>query len=188
MSIRGVTEMRKLLALATALTLVLLLSVRPAMAQYHPVVVDRTAFTFTYTPTGATSVTTFAVSYAFGPTWDLLASSTSGAAATVNAFRVGGRYHLRPPSPDTDVYLTAQYASPTTGASYILLGTGFTHTLVPGLKAFVAANYSTQTATQFIYFNAGWQYELSRQLSLVAGWDESTGQGYVGLSYLFALR
>ena len=180
--------MKKLLVLATALTVVLLLSVGPAMAQYHPVVVDRTAFTLTYTPVGATSATTFAVSYAFGPTWDLLASSTSGPAAATN-FRFGGRFHLRAPGPDNDLYLTAQYASPAAPAtSYILLGTGLTHTLAPGLKAYVAANYSTQTGAQFIYWNAGWQYELSRQLSMVAGWDEFTGNGYVGLSYLFATR
>jgi hypothetical protein len=183
--------MRKLLALATALTLVLLLSVQPAMAQYHPVVPDRTAFTFTFTPIGGSSITSFAVSYAFGPTWDALLSTTSGPVATpgANNSRFGARYHLKPPGPDTDLYLTIQSASQTSPtASYLLLGAGFTHTLAPGLKAYLAANYSTQTATQIIYWNAGWQYELSRQLSLVMGLDEATGFGYLGLNYVFASR
>jgi hypothetical protein len=88
------------------------------------------------------------------------------------------------------VYLTAQYASPAApAATYILLGTGFTHTLAPGLKAYAVANYSTATgAGANIYFNVGWQYELSRQAAFVAGWDEVTGAGYFGVSYLFATR
>jgi hypothetical protein len=185
--------MRKLLALTTALTLVLLISVQPAMAQFHPVVPDRTAVTFTYTPTAATSITTFALSYSLGSTsaWDALLSTSSGPAGTngANSFRFGARYHLKPPGPDTDLYLTIQSASQTSpAANYLLLGTGFTHNLAPGLKAYLHANYSLQTNTQTILWNAGWQYELSRQASLVVGLDEATGLGYLGLNFVFASR
>ncbi len=173
--------MRKFVALAAALALVFLLSARPAVAQ---VVVERTAVTLTYQPLGVgTSAFTAAVSYAFGPQWDLLVStsSVSGGAST---FSFGGRYHLRPPSRDWDMYLSLQSSS-TAGTGTILLGGGLTQTLAPTLKGYGSLTYST--AAQLITYDIGVQYDFSRQLALVAGWN-TAGVGYVGVSFEFASR
>ncbi len=134
-------------------------------------------------PSG-TSTFTAGVSYAFGPQWDLLVStsSTSGGPST---FSFGGRYHLRPPSRDWDVYLTLRSSS-TGGTSTILLGGGLTQTLAPTLKGYGSLTYST-SAPQVITYDIGVQYDFSRQLALVAGWN-TVGLGYVGVSFEFASR
>ncbi len=181
--------MKKILALAAALALVLTFSARSANAQAittPPVVVDRTAFTLTYTPTLGTSTFDAAVSYRFGPAWDLLVSYTS-APAGLTAFRAGGRYHLRAPSPQVDLYATVQYFSPSTGASYASVGGGFTQAIAPGLKTYIDLNYNFAAAS-FISGNIGVQYDLSRQLALVAGYDLWNVWGYLGVSYDFTAR
>ncbi len=175
--------MKKILALAAALALVFTFSVRPAAAQTYPTVVDRTAVTLTYWPFGGTSAFDGAVSYQFGPTWDLLAGYRSGPAAGTSLFTFGGRYHVRPPSPAFDVYATVQYASPSPGTSYFMVGGGLTQTLAPGLKSYVVANYAFLPTGAVIYPNIGVQYQLSREFSLVTGIDVSTGTGYLGLSF-----
>ncbi len=180
--------MKKILAFAAALALVFTFSVRPAAAQTYPTVVDRTAVTLTYWPFGGTSAFDAAVSYQFGPTWDLLVGYRSGPAAGTSLFTFGGRYHVRPPSPTFDVYLSAQYASPSPGTSYFMVGGGLTQTLAPGLKSYLVLNYAFIPAGAVIVPNLGVQYELSRQLALVAGIDVSTGTGYFGLNFDFALR
>lgn len=174
----GVTHVRKLVALAGALTLVVALSALPANAQ---VPVERTAVLLTYQPLGAgTSTFTAGLSYAFGPRWDLLVSTadTTGVGST---FNFGARYHLRPPSREFDAYVSAQSSS-TAGVSTILLGGGLTQTLAPGLKGYGTLNYSTDA--QVILYDIGVQYDFSRQLSLVAGWN-TVGVGYVGVSFEF---
>src|SRR2546426_7212579 len=115
--------MKRIVALSAALALVFAVSVRPAEAGHTlPItVVDRTAVTLTYMPAGA-GTSTFAVgaSWRLDRTWDVLLgyNSTSGAVGVAgNAFRIGGRYHLRPPAPAYDVYATRQDVSATTGAA-----------------------------------------------------------------------
>ncbi len=169
--------MRKLVALASALTLVVALSALPAQAQ---TVVDRTAISLTYTPLGpGASAFTGAVSYAFGPSWDLLVSytSVSGGATT---FAGGGRYHLRAPSREFDPFVSLQFSSPSAGTSTILVGAGLIQTLAPGLKGYSTLNYDTNL--QVIVWDVGAQYQLSRQLSLVGG--VNTGVGYLGVAFL----
>src|SRR5437667_11577675 len=89
----GVTQVRKFVALASALSLVFLLSALPANAQTYPQAVDRTAVTLTYWPSGgATSSFSGAVSYQFGPApWDLLAASGPVPAAAPTRFPLVGR-------------------------------------------------------------------------------------------------
>src|SRR5438309_10909334 len=109
----GVTRVRKLVVLFAALALVFAFSVPPAEANHQipPVVVDRTAFTLVYGPAGAgTSTFAGALSWRFDRTWDLLLSYSSFSGG-FTAFRLGGRYHLRAPSPATDVSLNVQYFS-----------------------------------------------------------------------------
>ncbi len=187
--------MKKLLALATALTVVLLLSVGPAAAQSiatPPVVVDRTAVTLTYQP-GAilgvpTGASTFdvAVSYQFGPgPWDLLLSYV-GPSAGATGFRLGGRYHMRPLSPTVDVYGTIAYFSPSTGNTRFELGGGFTDTVAPGLKLYYVSTYNSQgvgATGAYISTNLGVQYEINRQWSLVVGLEGNTGNGYLGINF-----
>ncbi len=181
--------MRKLLALATALTLVLLLSVGQANAQTYPVVVDRTAVTLTYMPFGGLSSFSGAVSYQFNANWDALVSYRSGPGTGFTQFSLGGRYHLRPPSPQFDVYATARYVSPSApAASYFQVGGGLTQTLAPGLKAYAVLDYSFLPGGAIIFYNTGVQYELSRQSSLVAGYDGFLGVGYLGIAFDFASR
>ncbi len=191
--------MKKILALATALTVVLLLSVGPAAAQSlatPPVVVDRSAVTLTYQPSFQVSgASTFdiAVSYQFGPgPWDLLVNyiSPSGFAAGVasaTAFRIGGRYHLRPPSPTVDVYGTVAYFSPSTGNTRFELGAGFTETVAPGLKLYYVSTYNTQAigpaGGAYISTNLGVQYEFNRQWALVVGLEGNTGNSYLGINF-----
>ncbi len=188
--------MKKLLALATALTVVLLLSVGPAAAQSlntPPVVVDRNAVTLTYQPSFFTSgASTFdvAVSYQFGPgPWDLLVSyiSPSGFATNPTAFRVGGRYHLAPPSPTVDVYGTVSYFSPSTGNTRFELGGGFTDTVAPGLRLYYVATYNSQNIAAaggaYISTNLGVQYQINRQWALVVGLEGTLGNGYLGINF-----
>jgi hypothetical protein len=191
---------KKILALATALTVVLLLSVGPAAAQTvatPPVVVDRTAVTLTYQPSSLVlGASTFdvAVSYQFGPgPWDLLLNyvSPSGFVTNPTAFRIGGRYHLRPPSPTVDVFGTVGYFSPSTGNTRFELGGGFTDTVAPGLKLYYVATYNSQAigATgAYISTNLGVQYEINRQFALVAGLEGVSGSGYVGINFDFSAR
>ena len=188
--------MKKILALATALTVVLLLSVGPAAAQSlntPPVVVDRNAVTLTYQPsffTSGASTLDVAVSYQFGPgPWDLLVSyiSPSGFAANPTAFRIGGRYHMRPLSPTVDVYGTVAYFSPSTGNTRFELGGGFTDTVAPGLKLYYVATYNSPNIAAaggaYISTNLGVQYEINRQWSLVVGLEGTLGNGYLGVNF-----
>ncbi len=195
--------MKKLLALATALTVVLLLSVGPAAAQSQntaPVVVDRNAVTLTYQPSfqvSGASTLDIAVSYQFGPgPWDLLVSyiSPSGfptAALNATAFRVGGRYHLAPPSPTVDVYGTVAYFSPSLGNTRFELGGGFTDTVAPGLKLYYVATYNSQNIATagagaggaYISTNLGVQYQINRQWGLVFGLEGNTGNSYLGINF-----
>jgi len=191
---------KKILALATALTVVLLLSVGPAAAQSlatPPVVVDRTAVTLTYQPGAVlgvpTGASTFdvAVSYQFGPgPWDLLVNYI-GPSAGATGFRFGGRYHMRPPSPTVDVYGTIAYFSPSTGNTRLELGGGFTDTVAPGLKLYYVSTYNSQgvgATGAYISTNLGVQYEINRQWSLVVGLEGNTGNGYLGINFDFPAR
>jgi hypothetical protein len=177
--------LRKTIGLAVVLTLSFVFLARPAEAFHQPItVVDRTALTFTYIPIsntagGGKSEFDVGLSYALGPTWDLLLSYSSQIGATPgSAFRGGARYHLPPPNPDLDVYLTAQYANdlvagvPTTG---LLVGAGFTQQLAPTLKVYSAFAYHSQM--NFGLFDFGVQYQVSRELAFVVG--ISTGSDVV---------
>ncbi len=189
--------MKKLLALATALTVVLLLSVGPAAAQSiltPPVVVDRTAVTLTYQPLpGAAGGSTFdiAVSYQLGPgPWDLLINNI-GPSTGATGFRFGGRYHMRPPSPTVDVYGTITYFSPSAGNTRFELGGGFTDTVAPGLKLYYVATYNSQTVgatNPYISTNLGVQYEINRQFALVVGLEGNTGNSYLGINFTLPSR
>src|SRR3989442_14929503 len=139
--------MKRIVALSAALLLAFAVSVRPAEAGHTlPItVVDRTAITLTYLPAGAgpPATSTFAIgaSWRLDRTWDVLLgyNSTSGTGAG-NAFRIGGRYHLRPPAPAYDVYATVQYVSETTGAAAAVagffLGGGRPQDLPPALTSY----------------------------------------------------
>jgi len=114
-------------------------------------------------------------------------SYSSSQVAGNNAFRVGGRYHLRPPSPNFDVYATLQYASEQVGGvseTTFLLGGGVTQQLAPTLNSY--GHFAYDTDEQTIRYDLGLQYELSRQLALVAGIN--TGVGYIGFSYNIGAR
>jgi hypothetical protein len=180
---------KKLLALATALTVVLLLSVGPAAAQTYPIAVDRNSVTLTYWPTGGTSATAAGLSYQFNPQWDALVGYRSGPGAGVTLFTFGGRYHLRPPAPGWDVFGTLQYASPSGGAaSYLMVGGGLVQTVAPGVKVYEIATYAFLPAGAVIVPNLGVQIELSRQWSLVTGIDVAQANGYLGVTFDFATR
>jgi hypothetical protein len=198
--------LRKTLGFAVVLTLSFVFLARPAEAFRQPVtVVDRTALTLTYLPIsntagGGKSEFDVGLSYALGPTRDFLLGYSSQSGATPgSAFRGGARYHLPPPNPDLDVYLTAQYANdyvagfpPTTG---FLVGAGFTQQLAPTFKVYTTFTYHSQL--NFGLFDFGVQYQLSRQLAVVAG--ISTGSDvilgtiplaldYFGLNYTLFSR
>ena len=200
--------LRKALGFAVVLTLSFVFLAWPAEAYRQPVtVVDRTALTFTYIPisntaSGGRSEFDVGLSYALGPTWDLLLSYSSeigtGGSTPASAFRGGARYHLPPPNPDLDVYLTAQYANdlvfgvPTTG---FLVGAGFTQQLAPTFKVYSAFAYHSQLNVGL--FDFGVQYQISRQLAVVVG--ISTGSemvvgtvplalDYFGLNYTLFSR
>ena len=184
--------MKRIVALSSALLLAFAVSVRPAEAGHTlPItVVDRTAITLTYMPAGA-GTSTFAVgaSWRLDRTWDVLLgyNSTSGPGAG-NAFRIGGRYHLRPPAPAYDVYATVQYVSETTGAAAavtgFLLGAGLSQDLAPTLTGYSNVTYHSQLQT--IMWDFGVQYQLSKAISLVGG--VNSGAGYLGLSYNIGAR
>ncbi len=181
--------MKKLLALATALTVVLLLSVGPAAAQTYPIAVDRNSVTLTYWPLGGTSATAAGLSYQFNPQWDALVGYRSGPGAGVTLFTFGGRYHLRPPASGWDTFATVQYASPSGGAaSYLMVGGGMVQTLAPGVKAYEIATYAFLPAGAAIFPNLGVQFELQRNWSLVTGIDVSNGTGYLGVTFDFTTR
>jgi len=181
---------KKLLALATALTVVLLLSVGPAAAQTYPTAVDRNSVILTFWPTGAAgSGTAAGLSYQFNPQWDALVGYRSGPGAGVTLFTFGGRYHLRPPASGWDTFATVQYASPSGGAaSYLMVGGGLVETVAPGVKAYQFANYAFLPAGAAIFPNLGLQFELQRNWSLVTGIDVSTGTGYLGVTFDFTTR
>jgi hypothetical protein len=183
---------KKLLALATALTVVLLLSVGPASAQTYPIGVDRNSVTLTYWPFGGTSGTAVGVSYQFNPQWDGLLSYRSGPGGppTPTQFTLGGRYHVRPPAPGFDVFGAIQYVSPSAPAtSYLMVGGGLVQTLAPGLKSYAILNYAFLPGGALIVPNLGFQYELSRQWSLVTGIDLATvATGYLGVTFDFTTR
>jgi len=184
--------LRKALGFAVVLTLSFVFLARPAEAFRQPVtVVDRTALTFTYIPItntagGGKSEFDVGLSYALSPTWDLLLSYSSQIGSTPgSAFRGGARYHLPPPNPDLDVYLTAQYANEDTGVptTGFLVGAGFTQQLAPTFKVYSAFAYHSQLNVGL--FDFGVQYLISRQLSVVVG--ISTGSDVVAGSVPLAL-
>ena len=186
--------MRKLTALAATVALVFTLSAGPAKAQTvltPPVVIDRTAVTLTYLPTAGTTTWNAALSYQYGPAWDVLVSFLSPPAPAATAFRVGGRYHLRRLSPQTDVFGTIGYFSPSTGTTHIELGGGLVQTVAPGLRMYAVSTYNTATtaaSNPYISTNLGFQYEINRQWALVAGYEEQTGLGYIGVNFDFSNR
>jgi len=181
---------KKLLALATALTVLLLLSVGPAAAQTYPIAVDRNSVTLTYWPiAGGTSATAAGLSYQFNPQWDALVGYRSGPGAGATLFTFGGRYHLRPPAPGWDTFATVQYASPSGGAaSYLMVGGGAVQNVAPGVKAYEIATYAFLPAGANIFANLGLQFELQRNWSFVTGLDVSTGTGYLGVTFDFSTR
>ncbi|TMJ06926.1 MAG: hypothetical protein E6G99_08380 [Bacillati bacterium ANGP1] len=186
--------MRKLTALAAAIALVFALSAGPAKAQTiatPPVVIDRTAVTLTYMPTGGTTTWNAALSYQYSPTWDVLVSFISPPTGLPSAFRVGGRYHLRRLSPQTDVFANIGYFSPSTGTTHIELGGGLVQTVAPGLRMYAVSTYNTATtvaSNPYISTNLGFQYEINRQWAVVAGYEEQTGFGYIGVNFDFSNR
>lgn len=180
--------MKKLLALATALTVVLLLSVGPAAAQTYPIAVDRNSVMLTYWPIGGTSATAVGLSYQFNPQWDALVGYRSGPAAGATLFTFGGRYHLRPPAAGWDTFATVQYASPSPGTSYLMVGGGAVQNVAPGVKAYEIATYAFLPAGANIFANLGLQFELQRNWSFVTGLDVSTGTGYLGVTFDFTTR
>ncbi len=171
------------------MTVVLLLSVVPAAAQTYPTAIDRNSVMLTYWPTGATSAFAVGLSYQFNPQWDALFSYRSGPGTGVSQFTLGGRYHVRPPSPGFDVFATLQYASPSPGTSYLMVGGGLVQPLAPGLKSYMILNYALLPGGALIVPNLGVQYELSRQASLVAGIDLATvATGYLGVTFDISVR
>jgi len=186
--------LRKLVALVGAIALVFVLSVGPATAQTietPPVVVDRTAVTLTYLPTGGFTTWNAAISYQFGPTWDALVSFLSPPTGGVSAFRVGGRYHVKRASPQPDVFLSLGYFSPSLGSTHFELGAGFVQTVAAGLKMYAVSTYNSNNVAgtgAYISTNLGIQYEINRQFSLVVGYAEQTGLGYLGVNYDFSAR
>jgi len=179
----GVTLVRKLTALAAAIALVFALSAGPAKAQ---------TITLTYTPiTGGTTNWSGALSYQYSPTWDVLVSFISPPTGLASAFRVGGRYHLRRLSPQTDVFANIGYFSPSTGTTHIELGGGLVQTVAPGLRMYAVSTYNTATtalSNPYISTNLGFQYEINRQWAVVAGYEEQTGLGYIGVNFDFSNR
>src|SRR5438093_870864 len=191
---RGQATMKNVVALSASLLLVLLLSPSPAQAQATtmgapPTVVDRTAITLTYLPLSAgppaTSATSFALSWRFDRTWDLLlSSSTVTGTGAGTATRYGVRYHLRAPGPAWDPYVTIQAASETGAQSPFLVGAGFSYDVAPTVTTYTVLTYHSQD--QFIYYDIGVQYQLNRQFSFVGG--VNSGAGYLGLSFNLAAR
>ena len=191
--------MRKLVTLVGAIALVFVLSAGPAAAQTvetPPVVVDRTALTLTYLPTtvGVASATFWnaAVSYQFGREWDAVVSFISPPTGGTSAFRVGGRYHLRRPGPQTDVFATIGYfSSSAPSTTHFELGAGLVETVAPGLRMYAVSTYNSNNVLgtgAFISTNLGFQYEINRVFALVVGYAENTGLGYLGFSYDFTAR
>src|SRR5205809_5715115 len=94
----GVTLVRKLTALAAAIALVFALSAGPAKAQTiatPPVVIDRTAVTLTYMPTGGKTTWHAALRYLYSLPWGVLVCFISPPNGLACEFRVGGRYRWR---------------------------------------------------------------------------------------------
>ena len=186
--------MRKLVTLVAAIALVFVLTAGPATAQSvltPPVIIDRTAVALTYLPTGGTTTLNFGVSYQLNPQWDAVVSFFSPAAPAATAFRVAGRYHVRRPSPQTELFATIGYFSPSAGNNHIELGAGLVQTVAPGLQMYAVSTYNTGTtaaSNPYISTNIGFQYELNRQFSLVVGYEEQTGFGYLGFSFDFSRR
>lgn len=180
--------MKKVLALATALSVVLLLSVGPVAAQTYPAAIDRNGITITYWPLGGTSAVAAGLSYRFNPQWDAIVGYRSGPTPTT-LFTVGGRYHLRPPASEFDLWGSIGYASPSPGTSYLMVGAGLAQTLAPGLKTAWFLDYAFLPAGAIIVPKMSVQYELSRQFSLVAGVDMATvTTGYLGVNIDFTAR
>jgi hypothetical protein len=172
--------MKKIVALSAILGLLLILPARPAEAQVT--LVDRSALSVTYQPTGvSTSNFNIALSYRFNPTWDLLASSRSTTPAGTET-RYGVRYHLRAPRAGQDLYLILQSASRTVPtASPFLVGTGFSAPVAPNVDAYGTFIYDS--AAQVITYDLGVQYPIQRAFNLVLGTNGLIG--YLGLSYRF---
>lgn len=170
------------------------LSVGPATAQTiltPQVIVDRTAVALTYLPVGGTTTLNFGVSYQLNPQWDAVVSFLSPPSGGTSAYRIAGRYHVRRPSPQTDVFATIGYFSPSAGNTHIELGAGLVQAVAPGLQMYAVSTYNTATvgaSNPYISTNIGFQYELNRQFSLVVGYEEQTGFGYLGFSFDFSRR
>jgi hypothetical protein len=178
--------MKKIVALSAILGLLFLLPARPAEAQVTSV--DRSAIVLTYQPVAASSsLFSFALSYRFNPTWDLLASSSSftptGAGAPADTVtRYGVRYHLRAPRAGSDLYVILQAASETApAASPFLVGAGFSAPVASNVDLYGTFTYDS--VDQNITYDIGVQYPLQRQMGLVLGFNGTLG--YLGLSYRF---
>ena len=142
-------------------------------------------------PTGGMTTWNAALSYQYSPTWDVLVSFISPPTGLASAFRVGGRYHLRRLSPQTDVFANIGYFSPSTGTTHIELGGGLVQTVAPGLRMYAVSTYNTATtvaSNPYISTNLGFQYEINRQWAVVAGYEEQTGFGYIGVNFDFSNR
>ncbi len=155
---------------------VLVLSLATPAAAFHGLpftVVDRNAVSLAYLPfSTAESDFTFSLSYRLDPAWDLLAgySSHSFAGGTGNGFRIGGRYHLRPPARGIDTFATVQYKSVTTAGvsnTGFLGGLGISAELAPRLDGFGTISYDSLGASLFADY--GLKYQIGPQYSVVAG-------------------
>jgi len=95
-------------------------------------------------------------------------------------------------SPQPDVFLSLGYFSPSLGSTHFELGAGFVQTVAPGLKMYAVSTYHTGSvpapSNPYISTNLGIQYEINRQFSLVVGYAEQTGLGYLGVNYDFSVR
>ena len=155
-------------------------------------IIDRTAVALTYLPTGGTTTLNFGVSYQLNPQWDAVVSFFSPPAPAATAFRVAGRYHVRRPSPQTDVFATIGYfSSSAPSTTHFELGAGLVETVAPGLRMYAVSTYNSNNVAgtgAFISTNLGFQYEINRVFALVVGYAENTGFGYLGFSYDFTAR
>jgi hypothetical protein len=167
-----------------------MLSARPAEAFRHQVVVlDRSGVTLIYVPQGpGTSEFNLGVSYPLDRNWDALVGYGS-ATGNNTSFKLGGRYHLRPPGPNKELHVSIQFASDTVGGASqtgFLLGGGLIDDLAPTLKAYYEFQYQSQAQT--IYWDLGFEYQVSQQFKVVVGTGTGAGGGYVGVAFTIPAR
>ena len=94
---------------------------------------------------------------------------------------------MRAPSPATDLSLNVQYFSEAgPSRTGFLVGAGLTQDLAPTLTSYYNTYYDTQA--QIIRGDLGLVYQVSRQLSVVTGFEVITGVSYLGVSYNIGAR